>query len=66
MWSEAMWDTVFPKRTLRTDENGMIVDESRNWFAVLEPKNLSEYSILPPPESEETSLEDWDWIRGDE
>lgn len=50
------------KRTLKTDENGLIVDTQRNWFAVLEPKNLSQFSITPP-ESEETSYpkrqEDW-------
>ena len=41
------------KRTLKTDENGLIVDTQRNWFAVLEPKNLSEFSILPPPENDD-------------
>lgn len=52
------------KRTLKTDENGFIADTSKNWFAVLEPKNLSRFSILPPPENgDETAYpkrpEDW-------
>ena len=37
------------KRTLRTDENGLIVDDSRNWFAVLAPQDLSAVSVPPPP-----------------
>ena len=44
------------KRTLKTDENGLIVDTSRNWFAVLEPKNLSQFSISPPPENNDETL----------
>lgn len=52
------------KRTLRTDENGLLIDTQRNWFAVLEPKNLGRASILPPPENgDETAYprrpEDW-------
>lgn len=47
------------KRTLKTDENGLIVDTQRNWFAVLEPKNLSRSSILPPPEYGEPEPITW-------
>ena len=38
------------KRTLRTDENGLLVDATRNWFAVLAPRDLSGAFVSPPPE----------------
>lgn len=38
------------KRTLRTDENGLLIDETRNWFAVLAPQDLSGAFLSPPPE----------------
>ena len=41
------------KKSVKTDENGLIVDENYNWFAVLEPKNLEQFFHSPPPESGE-------------
>ena len=41
------------KKSVKTDENGLIVDENYNWFAVLEPRNLEQVFHSPPPESEE-------------
>lgn len=41
------------KRTLKTDQNGLIIDQNQNWFAVLEPRDLSSFFRTPPPESEE-------------
>lgn len=38
------------KKTLKTDENGLIIDEGHNWFAVLAPHDLSSAFITPPPE----------------
>ena len=37
------------KRTLKTDEDGLVVDQQRNWFAVLSPQDLSGVFVSPPP-----------------
>ncbi len=47
------------RRTLKTDENGVIVDQQRNWFAVLAPKDLSGMFIAPPPEPGAPKLPDF-------
>lgn len=44
------------KKTLKTDENGLITDPHHNWFAVLEPRELSRFFRTPPPESGEETL----------
>jgi hypothetical protein len=44
------------KKTLKTDENGIITDENHNWFAVMEPRELSRFFRTPPPESGEETL----------
>lgn len=44
------------KKTVKTDENGFIIDEIYNWFAVLEPRNLDQAFRTPPPESGDDPL----------
>jgi len=36
------------KKSLKTDENGLLVDDNYNWFAILEPRDLSAFSTTPP------------------